>query len=60
MSPGTSMAGFSISARQALITSVRLCGAILVAIPTAMPDEPFTSKLGMRVGITDGSLSEPS
>ena len=36
-------------------TSLRLCGAMLVAMPTAMPDAPFTSRVGMRVGITVGS-----
>ena len=28
---------------------------MLVAMPTAMPAEPFTSRLGYRAGITDGS-----
>jgi hypothetical protein len=32
---------------------------MLVAMPTAMPEEPLTSRFGSRVGITDGSLSEP-
>ena len=35
--------------------SVRLCGGMLVAMPTAMPDEPLTSRFGMRAGRTDGS-----
>ena len=26
------------------MTSVKLCGGILVAIPTAIPEEPFTNK----------------
>jgi hypothetical protein len=36
-------------------TSLRLCGGMLVAMPTAMPAAPFTSRLGTRVGITVGS-----
>ena len=35
--------------------SVRLCGGMLVAMPTAMPEEPLTSRFGMRVGRTSGS-----
>ena len=35
--------------------SVRLCGGMLVAIPTAMPDEPLTSRFGRRAGSTTGS-----
>ena len=54
------MAGFSIMAMQALITSVRLCGGMLVAIPTAIPEEPLTSRLGIRVGSTVASVSELS
>ena len=30
----------------ALIVSFKLCGGILVAIPTAIPDVPFTNRLG--------------
>ena len=37
------------------ITSRRLCGGIFVAIPTAIPAEPFTSKFGKGAGNTDGS-----
>ena len=33
---------------------------MLVAMPTAMPDEPFTSRFGTRVGSTDGSDSDSS
>ena len=29
---------------------------MLVAIPTAMPELPLTSRLGRRVGRTDGSI----
>ena len=35
--------------------SRRLCGGMLVAMPTAMPWLPFTSRLGKRVGSTSGS-----
>ena len=37
------------------MTSVRLCGGMLVAMPTAMPAEPLTSRFGNRVGMTVGS-----
>ena len=56
----TSISGFSISARQALMISPRLCGGILVAMPTAMPAEPLTSRFGTRVGNTEGSCSVSS
>ena len=48
------MSSLSTMATQPLITSVKLCGGILVAIPTAIPEEPLTNKAGMRVGMTDG------
>ena len=35
--------------------SVRLCGGMLVAIPTAMPEEPLTRRFGRRAGSTTGS-----
>ena len=37
-------------------TSFRLCGGMLVAMPTAMPDEPLISRLGIRAGSTSGSM----
>ena len=37
--------------------SPRLCGGMLVAMPTAMPVEPLTSRFGMRAGSTLGSSS---
>ena len=55
-----SMALFSIYASVPLITSVKLCGAIFVAIPTAIPEAPFTNKLGIRVGKTVGSCKVSS
>ena len=33
---------------------------MLVAIPTAIPDEPFTNKFGYLAGNTAGSFSDPS
>ncbi|OPZ52413.1 MAG: hypothetical protein BWY91_02321 [bacterium ADurb.BinA028] len=41
-------------------TSRRLCGGMFVAMPTAMPDEPLTSRLGKRAGRTTGSSVLPS
>ena len=41
---------------QALMASVRLCGGILVAIPTAIPVDPLTSRLGNLDGRTVGSM----
>ena len=37
-------------------TSVRLWGGMFVAMPTAMPLEPLTSRLGSSAGSTDGSV----
>src|ERR1700748_767849 len=48
-------AGSSISARQASITSPRLCGGMLVAMPTAMPPAPLTRRFGNFAGSTTGS-----
>ena len=39
------------------MTAPRFCGGIFVAIPTAMPMEPLTSRLGNRLGSTTGSSS---
>jgi hypothetical protein len=36
-------------------TSMRLCGGTFVAMPTAMPADPLTSRLGNRLGRTTGS-----
>jgi len=46
--------------RAAAITSPRLCGAMLVAMPTAIPAAPFTSRLGRPAGSTSGWVSLPS
>ncbi len=48
--------GLSSTQMQALMTSRRLWGGILVAMPTAMPEEPLTSRLGKREGSTRGSF----
>ena len=48
--------GSSSTLIQAPITSRRLWGGMLVAMPTAMPLEPFTSRLGKRLGSTRGSF----
>ena len=37
-----------------------LCGGMLVAMPTAMPEEPLASRFGKAAGSTTGSCSEPS
>ena len=60
ISSSTVMSGFPTSASKAPITSPRLCGGMEVAIPTAIPALPFTSRLGTRDGRTRGSWSEPS
>ena len=36
-------------------TSRMLCGGMFVAMPTAMPDDPLTSRFGKRAGSTVGS-----
>ena len=40
--------------------SLRLCGGMFVAIPTAMPDEPLTSRFGRPAGRTFGSCRRSS
>ena len=46
-----------MSMSRASDSSLKLCGGIFVAMPTAMPDEPFSNKLGTFVGSTTGSAS---
>ena len=48
--------GLSSDQMTAEETSRRLCGGMLVAIPTAIPDEPLTSRFGIRDGSTVGSV----
>ena len=57
ISPSDVIAGSAMKAWQAAITSPRLCGGMLVAMPTAMPPAPLTSRLGKRAGRTCGSRS---
>ena len=45
---------------QAFTTSLRLCGGMSVAIPTAMPVAPFNRRFGRRAGKTEGSKRVPS
>jgi hypothetical protein len=40
--------------------SPRWWGGMLVAIPTAMPELPLTSRFGIFAGSTDGSFWVPS
>ena len=53
-------AAFSASHTVPSITSRRLCGGMLVAMPTAIPAEPLTSRLGNGAGRTAGSLAVSS
>ena len=48
--------GSSIRAQTASINSRKLCGGMLVAMPTAIPVEPFINKPGRLEGKTDGSV----
>ena len=49
------MSGLCIKAVKPATTSRRLWGGILVAIPTAIPAAPFTSRCGTLAGSTVGS-----
>ncbi len=60
MSSSTVTSGSSIIMHTASMASPRLWGAMLVAMPTAMPDEPLTSRLGKRLGSTAGSMMDSS
>ena len=60
MSSAVVHSGLSSIKHTASIVSPRLCGGMLVAMPTAMPAEPFTSKLGKRAGKTVGSVRDSS
>ena len=53
-------AGSSMKATTASTTSRRLCGGMFVAMPTAIPEEPLTSRFGKRAGSTTGSCLRPS
>ena len=54
------VSGLFMRCTMASMTSERLWGGILVAMPTAIPDEPFTSRFGNAAGITRGSFKESS
>ena len=56
----TSHSGLSITSTKPSITSERLCGGILVAIPTAIPSDPFTKRFGKTAGRTAGSFNVSS
>jgi len=47
--------GFSKAYKIAFVTSLKLCGGIFVAIPTAIPLEPLTKRFGILAGKTVGS-----
>ena len=55
MSSTVPSASFSIRASSADTTSPRLWGGMFVDMPTAMPDEPLTSRFGNLLGRTAGS-----
>ena len=54
------ISGLSIICNTPSITSVKLCGGIFVAIPTAIPEEPFTKRFGILDGNTVGSFNDSS
>ena len=60
ISSSTSHSGLSSMYTHASITSPKLCGGMFVAMPTAMPAEPLTSRFGYRDGITAGCISVSS
>lgn len=55
MSCRTVIAGSAMSARKPATTSLKLCGGMFVAMPTAIPEDPLTSRWGTLAGSTDGS-----
>ena len=55
-----SISGLSITFIIPSQTSPRLCGGIFVAIPTAIPVDPFIRRFGDFAGSTDGSSSDSS
>ena len=60
ISSPTVQSGWSSMYTTPSITSPMLCGGMLVAMPTAMPPEPLTSRLGKREGSTSGCISVSS
>ncbi len=57
ISSSSVMSGLAISASVASITSPALWVGMLVAMPTAMPLPPLTSRFGKAAGRTLGSWS---
>ena len=49
-----------MSASRASHTSRRLCGGMLVAMPTAMPADPLMRRFGILLGRTSGSFVDSS
>jgi hypothetical protein len=60
MSSSIETSGSSITRTSPSTTSPRLWGGMLVAMPTAIPEEPLTSRFGTLVGSTTGSWSDSS
>ena len=60
MRSSSSASGLSSTQMAASMTSRRLWGGMLVVMPTAMPEEPFTRRLGKREGMTRGSFRDSS
>ena len=59
-SSSTEASGLAMRWTAASMTSPRLWVGMLVAMPTAMPWLPFTSRFGNRDGMTLGSSLVPS
>jgi len=60
MSSAVVVDGRSISWMHAPATSRRLWGGMSVAMPTAIPVEPFKRTIGNRAGNSSGSDNTPS
>ena len=60
MSSSVVTSGLSSIKQVASMASPKLWGGMFVAMPTAMPAEPLTSKFGKRAGRTVGSVSDSS
>ena len=56
----TVVSGLSMSISTPSMTSRMLWGGMFVAMPTAMPADPFTKSWGNFDGSTDGSLRDSS
>ena len=49
---GVQFADYDLPGLKTVEHAFRLCGGMFVAMPTAMPPEPFTSRFGSREGMT--------